>query len=226
MAFYENFTNKTTSSVLTSLTGFTNAPNGTQFLKNTGQVYEKVSTGIYKLIDPLVPPTTGPLSIGNGSILIEGSNITFDKNLLPSSDNAYDIGSSGLRWGTVHAVTNEATYADIAEKYTTDKEYPIGTVLEVGGDKEGTLFNGGSLLGVVSGKPGMKLNSESDGQYIALKGKVPVLCDSDIKKGQFCIAKDGKIIGIDKADLDPIILLDLVGIALEDSVNGQVQVKI
>jgi len=27
-------------------------------------------------------------------------------------------------------------YADLAEKYTTDKEYPVGTVMAVGGEAE------------------------------------------------------------------------------------------
>jgi hypothetical protein len=227
MAFYENFINKTTDAQLTSLTGFTNAPNGTQFLKNTGDVYEKVSTGIYKRVDPLEPPTTGPLSIGDGAILIEGSNISFDANLLPTSDATYNIGAAGLRWNEIHAVINEATYADIAEKYETDEEYEDGTILEVGGEKEGTLYNGGTLLGIVSGLPAFRMNADGEGQYIALKGKVPVKCINDVKKGQYCIAKEaGMAEGKDKADLTQLDYLNIVGVALEDSVNGMVNIKV
>lgn len=139
---------------------------------------------------------------------------------MPNTDTLYASIFSGT--------ATSALYADLAEKYISDVQYPIGTVVEIGGSKEITLFKGGSLAGVISEKPGFMLNSESTGQYVALKGKIPVLCSSVIKKGQYCVAsnaKAGEVIGVDKVNVGPY-MLDIVGIALEDSLNGTVMVKV
>ena len=120
-----------------------------------------------------------------------------------------------------------ARYADLAEKYLTDKEYEVGTVLEFGGEKELTLYNGGTLAGVISDKPGFILNEESEGQLVALKGKTPVKCNSNIKRGQYCVAiGNGVVKGYNKKDMTFDLTLDLVGIALEDSKDNLVMVKI
>ena len=153
--------------------------------------------------------------------------------------NIYSINQScsGTFWGNVVNFNNgtvngtitaklfngkatSAQHADLAEKYSTDKTYDIGTVLQVNVDSEsqGTLFNGGSLLGVVSEKPGVMINSDAKGQYVALKGMIPVKVAEKVKKGQYCIAvKGGKVKGIDKNNLTQLTVLDLVGVALEDS---------
>lgn len=153
--------------------------------------------------------------------------------------NIYNINQncSGTFWGNVVNFNNgtvngtitaklfngkatSAQHADLAEKYSTDKTYDIGTVLQVNTDSEsqGTLFNGGSLLGVVSEKPGVMINSDAKGQYVALKGMIPVKVAENVKKGQYCIAvKGGKVKGIDKNNLTQLTMLDLVGVALEDS---------
>ena len=116
-----------------------------------------------------------------------------------------------------------------SEKYESDVQYEVGTVVEVGGDKEITLFQGGALAGVISANPGLMLNSEAgDGfQYVALKGKVPVKCHGPVKKGQYCVAfEDGKVIGVNKFDLLDAEKLNIVGVALADSENGTVMVKV
>jgi hypothetical protein len=82
-----------------------------------------------------------------------------------------------------------ARYADLAEKYSTDVEYSVGTVVTVAGpeiEQEATASTtfGQITLGVISEKPAYLMNAESVGQPIALKGRVPVRVVGAIVKGQ------------------------------------------
>lgn len=83
-----------------------------------------------------------------------------------------------------------ANYADLAEKYLADKEYEVGTVLMVGGDKEVTACQVGyRAVGPVSEKPAYLMNFELEGGTpIALKGRVPVKVTGAVLKGQRLVA--------------------------------------
>jgi hypothetical protein len=101
--------------------------------------------------------------------------------------------SSGNLTATVfNGTATSARYADLAEKYLTDKEYDVGTVVTVGGDSEvrASVF-GDRAIGVVSENPAYMMNSELEGgTYIALKGRVPVKVVGAVKKGDRLIATD------------------------------------
>jgi hypothetical protein len=108
-----------------------------------------------------------------------------------------DIGQTDNRFGTIYGTATSAKYADLAEKYTTDQEYEVGTVIVVAtaGEAEGTasFMSGQRVLGVVSGKPAFLMNDEAPGQALALRGRVPVKVVGPIKKGQPLICnQDGK----------------------------------
>ena len=147
-------------------------------------------------------------------------------SIYPSTSGTIDLGLGSALWRYIWGTATSAQYADLAEKYETDIEYPIGSVLEIGGSREATIFKGGSLAGVVSENPGFRLNESCDGQFIALKGKVPVICKSEVLKGQYCIAFDGGVIGKNKKDITFEDTLNIVGVALEDSKDGFVMVKV
>ena len=147
-------------------------------------------------------------------------------SIYPSASGTIDLGLGNALWRYIWGTATSAQYADLAEKYETDIEYPIGSVLEIGGSREATIFKGGSLAGVVSENPGFRLNESCDGQFIALKGKVPVICKSEVLKGQYCIAFDGGVIGKNKKDISFEDTLNIVGVALEDSKNNTVMVKV
>lgn len=88
-------------------------------------------------------------------------------------------------------VASEAEYADLAEKYLTDSEYAVGTVVSVGGEKEVTATKfGDRAIGVISSAPAYLMNSKADGQAVALKGRVPVLVIGSVKKGDRLVATD------------------------------------
>ena len=116
-----------------------------------------------------------------------------------------------------------AYYADLAEKYLADKNYEVGTVVMVGGEKEVTACQSGyRALGTISENPAYMMNSHLvDGTYIALKGRVPVKVYGPVKKGDRLIAYTN---GVAKA-LTPLEMPDLVfAIALEDNTNPDVKI--
>lgn len=89
----------------------------------------------------------------------------------------------------------QAKYADLAEKYTTEGDIPVGTVMSISSDEnyEAGLANAGDIvIGVISDKPAYLMNAESDGQAIALKGRVPVRVLGPVAKGDgVFVAQDG-----------------------------------
>ena len=91
--------------------------------------------------------------------------------------------SANVMTGTATA----ARYADLAEKYLADAEYPVGTVISVGGEKEVTASTGSDRtrpIGVISENPAFMMNNELEGgTYVALKGRVPVRVYGIVKKG-------------------------------------------
>jgi hypothetical protein len=124
-------------------------------------------------------------------------------------------------------VANRAKYADIAENYESDDLYEAGTILYFGKDTEVSL-KGKIYFGVVSENPGYLLNSEPDFDIyvpIALKGRVPVKVKGEVKRGQFIIVdreNPGYAIGTNQL----VSTIDLVGLALSNSKDGLVEVKI
>jgi hypothetical protein len=98
-------------------------------------------------------------------------------------------GSGNLTANVFIGTATSARYADLAEKYSTDAEYSVGTVVAVAGpeiEQEATASTtfGQLTLGVISEKPAYLMNAESVGQPIALKGRVPVRVVGAIVKGQ------------------------------------------
>ena len=82
----------------------------------------------------------------------------------------------------------QATYADLAEFYSADKDYEVGTVLVFGGDAEvttTTVFGDSRVAGVVSENPAYTMNASLEGTRacLALQGRVPVKVLGTVKKG-------------------------------------------
>ena len=79
----------------------------------------------------------------------------------------------------------QANYADLAEIYKTDQEYPVGTIVSIGGDAEARSVEAGDpVLGVISENPGFLMNKDAEGQAVAFVGRVPVLVKGAISKGE------------------------------------------
>lgn len=96
-------------------------------------------------------------------------------------------------WTLSSGSTLNSTYADLAEYYTSDSDYDIGTVLSFGGSAEVTMCisaNDRRVAGVVSDKPAFVLNVELYGQRacIALQGRTPVKVIGEARKGDLIVS--------------------------------------
>jgi len=134
---------------------------------------------------------------------------TADPNTVAARD-----GSGNLVANIFTGTATQARYADLAEKYTTgETELEPGTAVAVIADdccEVGPAKSSDICIGVVSTDPAIMMNSEAEGQYIALKGRVPVKVEGPVKKGQAIFAWDN---GICKT----VATSALVGVALESN---------
>jgi len=153
------------------------------------------------------------------------SGLTVSGAIVPSSNASINIGGTGSQYfNNVYAVnflgtSTTAKYADLAERYTSDAEYESGTVVDFGGDAEVTLSNiDGSqyVAGVVSTNPAYMMNSDADGLYIALVGRVPTKVTGPVRKGQMMVSNGD---GTARGENNPI-MGSVIGKALENFGDG------
>ena len=122
--------------------------------------------------------------------------------------------SGSLTANVFQGIATTTRYADLAEKYTTSEDFPVGTVMAVctHEDHETCAASASDMaIGVISENPAVMMNSElENGQYIGLKGRVPVRITGPVRKGQAVYAwQDGVA--------STIATTGLVGIALESN---------
>ena len=193
--------------------GGTNASNASGARTNL-DVYSKsevdsaISSGVSGI-------STSSISNGSSNVTVNsGSSITFTHagSLVGSVSGSGIVLESGYKFvGTA----TEAEYADLAEKYTTESEYSVGTVLAVceHEEHEMALATASSIVaGVISDKPAYLMNADADGQAVALKGRVPVRVYGPVKKGQAVYVYQDGLASVDGKG-------DLVGVALETNNN-------
>ena len=124
-------------------------------------------------------------------------------------------GSGNLSAVQFDGIATSSQFADLAEKYTTPEgvELDYGTAVAVSDDDDYEMREAKSsdiCMGVVSTNPGLMMNSEGEGQYIALKGRVPVRVKGPVKKGQAVYAWE-------KGVCTTMASTALVGVALVSS---------
>jgi hypothetical protein len=127
--------------------------------------------------------------------------------------------------GQFQGTATSALFADVAEKYKSDADYPSGTVVMLGGSEEITstkVFADTEVFGVISTNPALRMNDAAgEGyQHVALLGRVPCRVTGKVKKFERLISSstpgvaqgiNGVIMAIKPSDLPFII----VGRALE-----------
>lgn len=131
------------------------------------------------------------------SLTFDGTNgITTPALLNGGANGSGNIGSASTYFNTMFATATKALYADLAENYSADVEYPAGTVLEFGGSEEVTITtanHSSRVAGVVSTDPAYLMNSGQTGEYIvpvALAGRVPCMVVGNISKGDRIVSSD------------------------------------
>lgn len=121
-------------------------------------------------------------TVGAGGTTFRGNVITTGANVT--------AGTITGTWTLTAGSTLQATYADLAEKYESDKDYPPGTVVEFGGEKEITIAEKMStrIAGVISSNPAYVMNAESTGLPVALQGRVPCKVVGKVRKGDMMVS--------------------------------------
>ena len=88
-----------------------------------------------------------------------------------------------------------ARYADLAEKYSGPADLEPGDVVCFGGDLEVEACEqqvSHKVAGVVSTEPAYMMNSDADGHYIALVGRVPCKVTGPVAKGDLLVTSSVK----------------------------------
>jgi len=119
--------------------------------------------------------------------------------------------AGNLRAVLFQGTATTAQYADLAEKYTVENSLPIGTAVAVSTNPDFEVDLAqvvDTVVGVVSENPAYLMNSEIEGDNIALKGRVPVRVLGSVYKGDKVFIDANGICSVNGNG-------DLVGIALE-----------
>ena len=178
---------------------------------------------------------TGALWINttaNGNITLNANGtgvITFMNSVTNGAGNGVgNIGNSTGYFNTIFAKATSAQYADLAEMYVADADYPPGTVLEFGGNHEVTVSNTAAsalIAGVVSTNPAHLMNSTAQGDHlaaIALVGRVPTLVVGPVTKGAMMVSAGN---GHAQASATPA-MGTVIGKAVEDFVGASGTIEI
>jgi len=140
--------------------------------------------------------TTGALRVAGGAgiagNLFVGGTINGNITSLSTGANT-TAGTVTGNWTLTAGSRWNATYADLAEYYTSDEHYEPGTVLEFGGDYEVTLASSqtSKVAGVVSTDPAFAMNAKCAGDHavpIALQGRVPTKVTGNVSKGDMMVS--------------------------------------
>ena len=163
-------------------------------------------------ISPWAATTSGIRisSVSNvATIRLAATTIQVDGNITNGGTSGTgNIGATGATFNTVFAKATTAQYADLAEIYIADADYPPGTVVVFGGSKEITVTSTAHdtrVAGVISTNPAYLMNSEVQGLPVALTGRVPCLVQGPINKGELLVTglKPGTAQKINSARFQP-----------------------
>lgn len=192
----------TTTGTLTGTFTANGGSGGNTLVVTNGNIY--AATGIK--VNPLnlydltgnVISFSGTYTNANVFDYMTGANATaqFTGNIAPTKVTTTALAGGGLVTGiwTIDSANGarwQATYADLAERFESDKVYDAGTVVEIGGDKEITAVQyelSEDVFGVVSDTAGYLMNAmagdDNTHPAIAVGGRVHVKVIGKVKKGQ------------------------------------------
>jgi hypothetical protein len=219
----QTLTNKTLSGAV--ITGTVTANGG---VGSSGQYLESTGAGVrWSTVDAtqIFSGTTSLAIVSSGGNIranVGGATVaTFWSGGINNgqANGVGNIGTSSSYFNTVFAKATSAQYADVAERYLADAEYPVGTVLIIGGDQEVTQSNSlcqTSVAGTVSENPGVLMNRGLEGEHVAavaLLGRVPCRVVGPILKGDLLMSSE--ILGV-ACKLENYVPGCVVGKALED----------
>ena len=154
-------------------------------------------------------------NVSAGNLSVQGITVV-NNSILPTSNTTVNIGSTSSWFNNIYGTAVHALYADLAERYTSDAQYPPGTVVVFGTDTEITASykpNDPKVAGVVSTNPAYTMNAGVAGVDVALQGRVPCQVMGTVNRGDMMVT--GPIPGVAVANNNPAIGT-VIGKALEN----------
>jgi hypothetical protein len=142
----------------------------------------------------------------SGSVSSEGGTFTVTSNATNANTGSTIVfrdGSGDFAANVITATATQARYADLAEKYVSDKPAMAGTVMVFGGSKEVTISQTAQdrkMAGVVSTNPAYLMNKDLEEEntvVIALQGRVPCKVQGFVRKGDMMVT--GSLPGVAQA---------------------------
>jgi hypothetical protein len=163
-----------------------------------------------------------------GNVFAANANIAtvyVSSTILPTSNTAVNLGSTGMWFNTFYGVSVQAQYADLAERFETDQPYDPGTVVALGGAKEITAATeelSEDVFGVISTRAAYLMNgaagSDTTHPPVAVNGRVPVRVIGRIRKGDRLVsAGNGLARAGAKNELSPF---NVIGRSLQDKTDS------
>jgi hypothetical protein len=122
----------------------------------------------------------------------------------------------------ITAITTQARYADLAEKYDADDVYDPGTVVVFGGAREitvTTIEEDTRVAGVISTNPAYLMNVDSEGLAVALRGKVPCKVVGPVRKGDILVSSSTTGCAMASSSNNPLAAA-IIGKSLEDKFDS------
>jgi hypothetical protein len=156
----------------------------------------------------------GTAAAGSGVLIVSG-------NIQTSTANATaNIGNASNYFNRLFAQATTALYADLAEVYRSDAQYPPGTVLVFGGTQEvtmSTVSHDNKIAGIVSTHPAHVMNSGLQSEFtveVGLIGRVPCRVIGPINAGDRVVSSNraGVAERLDMSKYQPGVI---IGKALE-----------
>lgn len=187
---------------------------GDVYFRTNGLIYSKQNGTWLNLSSASLPDAAS----GDGKFIVSnGQNYEFYdlsvNDIAFLSRNNVFTGSNTFN-NVVQGTAFRTYWGDLAEIYETDKEYPKGTLVKFGGDKEITIADT-QVNAVISSEPGLILNTQNKtGQAIALIGRVPVRVIGNCKKFDYLTLSD--VPGVATVLEDNEFPLNVIARALEN----------
>jgi hypothetical protein len=132
----------------------------------------------------------GTAAAGSGVLIVSG-------NIQTSTANATsNIGNASNYFNRLFAQATTALYADLAEVYRSDAQYPPGTVVVFGGTQEvtmSTVSHDNKIAGVISTHPAHVMNSGLQSEFtveVGLIGRVPCRVIGPITAGDRVVSSN------------------------------------
>jgi len=163
----------------------------------------------------------------NCPILFSANTTAGYKAVYEDSAFYFDNTNNTLYATLFSGTATAARYADLAEKYAADGDIEPGTVVCFGGDAEVQVCDHDmdrKVAGVVSTDPAYMMNSDAEGVYVALTGRVPCKVVGPVRKGDMMVSAGN---GAARAEENPV-LGSVIGKALEnfDGEEGVIEVVV